>query len=352
MSPIPMTPTPNGSMSSGHCVSRRGRPGWAGRCRGRPLEVVVAAARTRAGSARWARSPRTPRWRGRRARTPARSPGSARGARRRSPARPGRRSAAAGSIPLPLNRTCHVCGHRQHDVPAHELGPVEAVAVGGRQQAGPVAALLVDPVGPLEHRDPGPVGGVRVEGDVVALDDDLHPVVEPSDHQRAHRAEAARVAAGRLVPTEAAIDGLPDGDRLGHREGDRRVDHDAPRRRLLEPLEAGRRGRELHLDVRGERGEVEGLLGHPGRIAVLGRVGLEREAALAAVLASKTGARIPAPRTPISSISAQVTSTSDQVGCSIASSRTRGTQWSFSFFMTSPTMTGFEVAPVPPRATA
>ena len=68
--------------------------------------------------------------------------------------------------------------------------------------------------------------------------------------------------------------------------------------------------------------------------------------------AANTGARIAAPPTPISSISAQVSSTSDHVGLPAASSRTRGTQRSFSFFMTSPTITGFEVAPVAPRATA
>ena len=61
---------------------------------------------------------------------------------------------------------------------------------------------------------------------------------------------------------------------------------------------------------------------------------------------------MPAPRMPISSIRDQVISTSDQVGFSAAISRTRGTQWSFSFFITSPTMVGFDVAPVAPRSTA
>jgi hypothetical protein len=54
---------------------------------------------------------------------------------------------------------------------------------------------------------------------------------------------------------------------------------------------------------------------------------------------------MPAPRTPISSMSLQVISTSDQVGFSPAISRTRGTQWAFSFFVTSSTMLGLEVAP-------
>ena len=40
------------------------------------------------------------------------------------------------------------------------------------------------------------------------------------------------------------------------------------------------------------------------------------------------------------------------MGFSAIISRTRGVQWSFSFFITSSTITGFEVAPVPPRSTA
>ena len=47
-----------------------------------------------------------------------------------------------------------------------------------------------------------------------------------------------------------------------------------------------------------------------------------------------------------------MSSTSDQAGLAAAISRTRGTQWSFSFFMTSTAIAGFEVAPVAPRSTA
>ena len=49
---------------------------------------------------------------------------------------------------------------------------------------------------------------------------------------------------------------------------------------------------------------------------------------------------------------AQVSSTSVQAGFAAASSRTRGTQCPFSFFMTSSTIDGLEVAPVAPRSTA
>ena len=54
--------------------------------------------------------------------------------------------------------------HRQHDVAADELGPVEPVAVGGGEQPGAVAPLLVDAVRALEHGDARPVGGVGVAG--------------------------------------------------------------------------------------------------------------------------------------------------------------------------------------------
>ncbi len=48
----------------------------------------------------------------------------------------------------------------------------------------------------------------------------------------------------------------------------------------------------------------------------------------------------------------QVSSTSDQVGLAAASSWTRGAQCAFSFFITSSTMLGLDVAPVAPRSTA
>src|SRR5450759_106674 len=50
---------------------------------------------------------------------------------------------------------------RQADLSADQLGPVEAVAVGRREKAGPVAALTEDPVGTLERGDAGPVRRVQ-----------------------------------------------------------------------------------------------------------------------------------------------------------------------------------------------
>ena len=108
------------------------------------------------------------------------------------------------------------------------------MAVGRREQPGTVAALAEDPVGPLEGGDARPVGRVRVDGEVVALDEDLHPVVEPPDHDRRDRGHRGDVVPGRGAPVQAALDGLGDGDRLGHREADGPVDVDAAEGRLLD----------------------------------------------------------------------------------------------------------------------
>jgi hypothetical protein len=67
---------------------------------------------------------------------------------------------------------------------------------------------------------------------------------------------------------------------------------------------------------------------------------------------SKTGSRISAPRTEISSKSCQVISSSVQVGLAAISSRIRSSQRWSSFFSTSPTIVGLLVAPVAPRSTA
>src|SRR5258706_1623238 len=64
------------------------------------------------------------------------------------------------------------------------------------------------------------------------------------------------------------------------------------------------------------------------------------------------GSSVAAPRTAISSTTCQVTSRSFASGRSRAISWIRGRQTSASFFRTSPTMVGFEVAPTAPRAIA
>ena len=67
---------------------------------------------------------------------------------------------------------------------------------------------------------------------------------------------------------------------------------------------------------------------------------------------SKTGCRSSAPLTAISSISSHVTSSSVALGLVAISSPIRSRQRCISFFSTSPTIVGFEVAPTAPFAIA
>ena len=83
-------------------------------------------------------------------------------------------------------------GHRQDDVPADELRPVEVVAVRRGEQPGPIAALAIDRIGTLERRDARPIGDARRQADAIAFGDRLEPVVEAADHDRADRVEVLR----------------------------------------------------------------------------------------------------------------------------------------------------------------
>ena len=94
------------------------------------------------------------------------------------------------------------------------------------------------------------------------------------------------------------------------------------------------------------------LLEHPLGVAVKGRVRLDRETALAPTLAREDRLENRRPADGHLLDDRQVISTSVQVGCSSRMARTRGRQTSSSFFMTSPTIVGFEVAPTAPLATA
>ena len=56
-----------------------------------------------------------------------------------------------------------------------------------RQEPGAVAALAIDRVRALEDGDARPLDPTRREKDTVTAVDDLQPVLEPADHQRADR---------------------------------------------------------------------------------------------------------------------------------------------------------------------
>ena len=209
------------------------------------------------------------------------------------------------------------------------------VAVGGDQQPRPVAALAVERGRPLEHGDPGPDRarpGRR--SDVVALADRLHPVVEPTDHQRADRAHRrrrrGRPRSRRSRPRSTAA---PTASAWRQRERHRRVDRDAERGRLLDRHEAGGRGRELDLEVRREVREPDDPARASGSGSPWSRSGSSGSTGdpCGRARGRRPGPRIAAPRTAISSMTCQVMSTSVAVGRSSAMLRgSRGRQTSSS----------------------
>jgi hypothetical protein len=144
-------------------------------------------------------------------------------------------------------------GHREHHVAAHELGPVEAVPVRRGEQPGAIPALLVEPIRPLEDRDPRPVDGIRV--DTSSRWRDSSVVRRPSSSTGEKRS--------RRRPTPVAR--MP---RHAHRHAWACVNatsrwHHAPGRRVLRAQAA--QWQELDLDV------GTGRSGRPGRPCAQGR---------------------------------------------------------------------------------
>jgi hypothetical protein len=178
---------------------------------------------------------------------------------------------------------------RDDDVAADELAPVHVVAEGRREQAQPVAALLEQAVGLLEHRHAGPLEHARIHAELVLLGVDLQPVVEAAHHDRAHRAHRADVLALALAPLQAALERLGDLDALRQREAHRGVDADAAVGRFLDGRDARARDGDLDDDVGRELREVLGLPDDRLGIAVEPRVGLHRQPAVAPAVRLEDG---------------------------------------------------------------
>jgi hypothetical protein len=123
----------------------------------------------------------------------------------------------------------------------------------------------------------------------VLVVEDLEPVVEAADHERADGAHGGDVEAFGFAALEAALDGLGDGDGLGEGEADGGVDADAAIRGFLNGGNAGARGGDFDDHVGRELAEVDGLLEHGFGVAVVARVGLDGEAAVAAFFALEDG---------------------------------------------------------------
>ena len=117
------------------------------------------------------------------------------------------------------------------------------------------------------------------------FDEHLDPVVEPADHHRHDGRHQRRVPAVRLAAREPALDGLGDRERLRDGEADGRVDRHAGGGHVLDRPDPGGGRRHLDLHVRRQRREAQRLLGDPPGVAVVLRVRLDRQAALASPLA-------------------------------------------------------------------
>ena len=173
--------------------------------------------------------------RARPARRPGRSPGSGPSVRRRSRGRRACRMRGSGHDAAPLEPRLPCRRERHRDVAADELRPVERVAVGGREQAGAVAALPEEGVGALEDGDACPVWAPPGRPRGRRARQGLHPVVEPPDHEhhdRRHRRRRRRrgFAAARRPRSAASAAAIA----WATVNDDRRDRVDAAGRRLLD----------------------------------------------------------------------------------------------------------------------
>ena len=119
--------------------------------------------------------------------------------------------------------------------------------------------------------------------------EDLEPVVEAADHEGADGAHGGDIEAFGFAAPEAALDGLGDGDGLGEGEADGGVDADAAIGGFFNGGDAGARGGDLDDHVGRELAEVDGLREHGLGVAVVARVGLDGQAAVAAFFALEDG---------------------------------------------------------------
>ncbi len=143
------------------------------------------------------------------------------------------------------------------------------------REAQAIAAGLVDLIGLFEDRDAGPLEIAGIDGEIVLVVEDLEPVVEAADHERADGAHGGDGKAFGFAAFEAALDGLGNGDGLGEGETDSGVDADAAIRRFLDGGDTGAGGGDLDDHVGRELREVNGLRKHGLSVAVVARVSLD-----------------------------------------------------------------------------
>ena len=100
-------------------------------------------------------------------------------------------------------------------------------------------------------------------------------------------------SAFRFAPLEAALHGLSDGDGLGEGKADGGVDADAAVSGFFNRGDSGARGGDFDDHVGREPAEVDGLRQHCLGVAVIARVSLNRQAAVAAFFALEDGQQKP-----------------------------------------------------------
>src|SRR5713226_4854987 len=171
---------------------------------------------------------------------------------------------------------------RDYDVSADQLAPVHMIAERRRKQPRAKSLLPVDGIRFLEHGDPRPLQVPGVEGERLALDHDLQPIVETADHQGADRAHRGDIESFSLPPPQPPFHRVTHCQRLCEGERDRGVDADASVGNILDGFDARSYGGDLHDDVRREPGELHGLLHDGPWVAVQPWIGLDGEPAVAA----------------------------------------------------------------------
>ena len=178
---------------------------------------------------------------------------------------------------------------------------------------------------------------------------DLEPVVEAADHEGADGAHGGDVEAFGFAALEAALDGLGDGDGLGEGEADGGVDADAAVGGFFNGGDAGAGGGDFDDHVGREPAEVDGLSEHRFGVAVVARVGLDGEAAVAAFFALEDGQEQTRGVCGDFFDDAPGDIIFGEVGLSsAASARMRGFQTASSCLRTATAMDGLQVAPTAP----
>ena len=148
---------------------------------------------------------------------------------------------------------------------------------------------------------------------------------------------------------EAALDGLGHGDGLRQGEADGGVDADAAIGGFLDGGDAGARGGDLDDHVGREPAEVDGLGQHGFGVAVVARVSLDGQAAVAALLALEDGQEQArgVGRDLFDDAPGEIVF-GERWGRLAASARMRGFQTASSFLRTETAMEGLQVAPTAP----